>query len=123
MERSYPIHTGNELELMLAGKKPLAMFYRASSEDFDEFEGQNFARYVADGTFQKLRFFLRSSDNNYTVIYTIYTVAGEHWRAVVLRALKRQDVWSRDMELIEGTLLGYSLDECAEHLRITDAYR
>lgn len=49
----YLIHTNRELELMIAGKKPLAVFAHQRADGFekaDALSNQDFARHVASGT-------------------------------------------------------------------------
>ena len=116
MKRTYEIHTGNELSLMLSGKKPMAIFYRCVGESFDEMDGQDFEKYVSSGQMTKTRFFVYRSSLPRTLIYTVFTLLGEEWRAQIYRQLKKHDGWSRDLEIIEGTLLGYNLAENMEHI-------
>ena len=116
MKRTYEIHTGNELSLMLSGKKPMAIFYRCVGENFDEMDGQDFEKYVSSGQMTKTRFFVYRSSLPSTLIYTVFTLLGEEWRAQIYRQLKKHDGWSRDLEIIEGTLLGYNLAENMEHI-------
>lgn len=102
---------GTELELMLAGKKPMAMFYRATHERFDETGGQPFAKYVAAGQITRMHFFVSNSNSQgpYRIVYFLYTLPGEEWRAQVLKCLIKilQTTWNDELEALEGWLLGY----------------
>lgn len=102
---------GSELELMLLGKKPMAVFYRALHEKFDETGGQPFEEYVSAGKICKARFFVRDKigDRPFRVRFTLYTVPGEEWRAHVYKSIVEvcQTTWNEELESIEGALLGY----------------
>lgn len=113
-------HTGHELELMLAGKKPMAVFYRAVRENFDETGGQNFQKYVKCGDFQKTIFYISSGTRPFKLVYSTYTIKGEEWRAQLYKEIKKigQRIWCKDLEIIEGTLLGYSLEENSNHINL-----
>jgi hypothetical protein len=98
---------GTELDLMLARKKKLAVFYRGSKECFDETGGQNFDMYVEKGVFKKKRFFLDSPANGRT-IYSLYFYPDESWRADLYFALKKsifESGWDDSKEKIERLLL------------------
>lgn len=122
IDRTYEIHTGKELTMMLEGKKPMAMFYRIEEEDFDELDGQNFEKYVTEGQIKKFQFSLKYKHKNgrpdSNLLYWVYTLPEEEWRFPVLQKLKTEGekLWNRDMEIIEGTLLGYTLEENIEHI-------
>lgn len=102
-------HTGRELELMLDGKKPMAAFYRATHETFDETGGQPFAKYVASGHLRRSHFFISNEGQDYRLVYIIYTLPGEEWRADLYKVLKKvgQDFWNDELEALQGSLLGY----------------
>lgn len=118
-ETNYPSHTGNELELMLGGRKPMAVFYRAVEEDIDETNGQPFHRYVKSGDLIRTIFYISNPHQRFKMVYYVYTVKGEEWRAKIYKKIKKigQEKWCRDLEIIEGTLLGYSLNENMVHIR------
>ena len=100
---------GTELQLMLAGKKPMAIFYRAVQDRFDETEGQPFQKYVSSGKLSRSHFFVSNEGQSFRTIYLVYTVPGEEWRAVLYKTLKKtgQMVWNDELEALEGWLLGY----------------
>lgn len=85
----------------------MAAFHRGIYEDFDEFSGQNFQRYVDEGTLIKNIFYVNSKNGK--LIYTVFTVSGELWRFHVYKSLKKSGInkWTRYQEYIEGILFGY----------------
>ncbi len=113
-------HTGRELELMLSGRKPLAMFYAESLElPSEEIVPEDaFAPYVQTGLI--LRKDIELTDTAPSGIttnlkYVFYALPGQEWRIqmmiVLKRALYASGGWSEPCERIEGTLLGYTDDE------------
>ena len=117
---SYEIHTNRELELMLAGCKPMAIFYRGVGENFDETNGQPFRKYVESGQLTRSVFYIQNANQKFRIFYSIYTLAGEEWRAELYKQLKKSTQigkWCQDMEIIEGTLLGYTIEENLEHVK------
>jgi hypothetical protein len=117
---SYEIHTNNELYLMLSGRKPMAVFCDGVGHNTDITNGQDFAKYVNSGLIKKTIFYISNSNQNFKIIYYVYTMPGEDWRAELYKQLKKngQSKWCQDMEIMEGTLLGYSIDENMEHIRL-----
>ena len=101
--------SGRELELMLSGKKPLAVFYRAVHEWFDEKGGQDFSSHVRSGELSELRFFIQNKGQNFRLMYVTYCRVGDEWRAELYRSIKKigQEVWNDELERLEGWLLGY----------------
>src|SRR4051812_18258425 len=82
----YLIHTNRELELMLAGKKPFAVFARQHVDGFeksDALSDQDFDRYVANNTIseQTRTFDMQAQDGSpVKVDYYFYAMKGEEWR-------------------------------------------
>ena len=116
---SYEIHTNRELELMLAGRKPMAVFGRGVGENIDETNGQPFSKYVESGHMTRTVFYIQNSEQKFRIFYNIYTLAGEQWRAELFKQLMKSTQigkWCQDMEIIEGTLLGYTIEENLEHV-------
>lgn len=116
-------HTGRELALMLAGKKPLAMFYAEISELPDEslIPDGAFAPHVASGQFTRGEITLESSysvslGRNAQIRYVFFAPVDEAWRITALSLLresfaKSQCPWNEALERMEGRLLGYSDEE------------
>jgi len=94
---------------MLEGRKPMAIFYRAVGENFDETDGQPFAEHVAAGAMKRTTFFIANEGQGFRLKYTAYTLPGEEWRAGLYKQLKKigQAHWNEDLESIERILLGY----------------
>ena len=96
----------------------MAAFSRYAHDTFDETDGQRFEDYVKLGTIEKSRFFRRDSQNGLNVITTVFTLKEEGWRVPLYRLTMKnlENHWNEDLEILEGTLLGYSLPEMAEHM-------
>ena len=126
-------HTNRELELMLAGKKPLAMFYdEVSVLPHEEIipEGR-FSPYVSSGLFVRgeetyIGEYRSSLARKEQIKYVFFALAGEAWRisalSLLLRVCYRMNSWqSEEMERMESFLLGYTDDEvdawCDQRLR------
>jgi hypothetical protein len=119
-ENGFPLigpHVGRELELMLAGQKPMAMFYTEEGMD-SKYCGVEFEPYVASGRFVKF-----TAPATFPAIERIwYCQPGEEWRAKLDRLMfeKMTDntIWkdfsSVDLHRIGGFLLGYS-KTCVDH--------
>lgn len=116
-------HTNRELELMLAGKKPLAMFCDEISvlphEDIIP-EGK-FCPYLRNGLFVRgeetyTGTFHPGLKRNVRIKYVFFALAEEAWRipalSFLLRVRYRMDSWhSEEMERMESFLLGYTDEE------------
>jgi hypothetical protein len=119
-ENGFPLigpHVGRELQLMLAGEKPMAKFTIESGMD-PKYCGVEFEPYVANGRFKKF-----TSAGKPPIIERVwYCQLGEEWRAkldqIVEEKLKDGSIWeeftSADLARIDGFLLGYS-KTCIEH--------
>jgi hypothetical protein len=125
-------HTGRELELMLAGQKPLAMFYEIASELPCEelIPEEAFASHVQNGRILRHDVDLRDTNSAgviHVVRYVFYALPGEEWRIQLMIVLKRAlyagGGWNETCERVEGTLLGYSDQEndihCAQRFKRT----
>jgi len=120
----YLIHTNRELELMLEGKKPLAVFSHekvAGWKKSDALGSQDFGPYVLDGTFSEYKKTYSSSQNGapLTIDYWFYAKAGEEWRFEAycqLLDLLHHGGWCSHLECLQGTLLGYTEEENRYHL-------
>ena len=115
----YAIHTGRELELMLTGAKPLAVFYESYPEEpCEEIIPENaFKPYVAAGTFEKREFVElldRPPPATHSHVkgnrYVIYAIPEENWRIdayIEMKVQSRVLGWSEEFERREGFLYGY----------------
>lgn len=117
-------HEGIELELMLAGKKHLALFSDVIPEHgmiAEEIIPESaFAPHVASG--RLLRFARTfSAPQNHKALYVCFTMPDHAWRADMVFWLKDQyttGAW-RDYEsddVIVGRLLGYSEEDIQHFL-------
>lgn len=105
-------HEGRELELMLAGKKPLAMFNDDWPEDMEPPEIA-FDPYVAKGRFVKAEIFVPEpafKDGQLRRYY--YALPGEEWRIrrmieIHRGSFERRQPTTPELETETGRLLGY----------------
>lgn len=114
-------HEGRELELMLAGKKPLAMFNDDRPEHMVSPEIV-FDTYVAKGLFVKDEIFVPSSANkDGRLRYYYYALPGEEWRIRRMIELHRgffvnRVPTTRELETEIGLLLGYDEADIAVYI-------
>jgi hypothetical protein len=123
-------HTGRELELMLAGKKPLAMFYADLGwlPDEEIIPEERFAPYVTTGEFVRSEIVYEDGyhpvwQRDIRTKYVFFALNAEAWRipAIILAKAVRKKVQSPNeaLDRIEGALLGYTDEEvdayCASH--------
>lgn len=121
-------HTGQELELMLAGRKPLAMFYDdadVASED-SPIPEDDFDLLVEQKGFRKgVRVFNGAFDPRkggpFRTRYVLYALPGEEWRIpamfLALEARANTSGYDEGIDRIVGALLGYSNEEIEAHLQ------
>jgi hypothetical protein len=105
-------HEDRELELMLAGTKPLAMFGDAVGSGY-EFPEADFARYVGDGTIVRREVVYHPRRQQVPCRYVYFARAGEEWRIDAMHEIHegifvRGEGSSPDMERRIGRLLGYA---------------
>ena len=117
-------HTGRELELMLAGRKPLAMFYALTHElpCKELIPEEAFRPHVEAGLLSREDLDLETTapDGAPVVVrYVFYATLGQEWRMHVMSVLRRAVNagcgWNETCERIEGTLLGYTPQENDTH--------
>lgn len=115
-------HAGRELELMLAGRKPLALFYDDPDDPAGAIPERSFERYVADGSFVTDELVLDLPDplagTTTRVRYVLYAVRAEQWRIpaalLTIRTLFKVNALADEgLERLLCALLGYSDDETA----------
>jgi hypothetical protein len=117
-------HTNRELELMLSGTKPLAMFYAYISELPDErfIPEDSFAPYVQEGRFIREEIVIEGLDHlpqlgkNAPIKYVLFAMTQEAWRIPAMILLKRSFrnssyKWNETLERMESALLGYTDEE------------
>jgi hypothetical protein len=113
-------HTGKELELMLAQRKPLAMFYAEVGELPNEelIPEMAFEPHVKAGRFSRTEMTLEDRELHPKLgraphwSYVIFAVPDEEWRVRIMQTLLRArhngGGWNETCERIECTLLGYT---------------
>jgi len=115
-------HDGRELELMLAGAKPAAMFCdRVPDGPGIARAAAAFAPHVAAGRVVEHRSDHRRPDGRVAQHRVVYTLPGEEWRAAALHALHERlyagrGTWSLGYEAEVSLLLGYSGEEARRHV-------
>jgi len=116
-------HTNRELELMLAGKKPLAVFYdEVSCLPHEEIIPEaRFAPYVRSGRFVRgeetyIGEYHTGLGREMKIQYVFFALTEEAWRipalALLLRVRYRMNSHhSEEVERMESALLGYTEEE------------
>lgn len=114
-------HEGRELELMLAGEKPLAMFNEDLPEGMEPPEVA-FDPYVIEGRFVKGEIVLPMSHPEISSLrYYFYALPDEKWKMDRLIELQRRFFvdrlpTTRELETEIGRLLGYSDEDILVYL-------
>jgi hypothetical protein len=114
-------HELRELELMLAGTKPAAMFGEAV-QFRDIIPEDDFAPHVAAGRILKREYYW--DDANHTFVEIYYALPGEEWRIDALHELhlvvqNKLRPWTAADERETGRLLGYTDAEVDAFLKWT----
>ena len=120
-------HIGRELQLMLASKKPLSMFYDDADAATDELiiPTKAFGKYVKLGKFSKAeQIFELAYDprigRNYRTRYVLYCLKGEEWRLdamfLVLKAVINTPKYDEGLDRLTGYLLGYTEGEVEAYI-------
>jgi hypothetical protein len=116
-------HTNQELQLMLAGRKPLSMFYDEVSvlPHEDIIPEERFSPHVASGLFVRgeetyTGCFHTGLNRNEQIKYVFFALAKDAWRipaiSLLLRIRYKTGNWqSEEFERMEGCLLGYTDEE------------
>ena len=109
-------HEDRELELMLGGRKPLAMFTEISPDETGLIPEAEFAPYVESGrlvvreVFEPLEGVSEDSGRQF-VRRVLYALPGESWRIdamlLVCRVAANLRRWDEGLERVIGELLGY----------------
>ena len=118
----YRSHVGRDFDLMLAGEKPLAMFYGDADAEPDEriIPEERFDKHVQAGGFIKRAFVFECAVDPRTkmpvrVKYVLYAAASEEWRIAAMRlaldTMMTMGQADEGLDRIIASLLGYSLEE------------
>ena len=119
-------HEGKELELMLADKKPIAMFYDVVPEGEEISKNiipeAAFAPYVETGRFKRFSKDIYNVKLKTDIRFVCFTLPGEEWRAKFLLWLK-SELYSNALnhnpehDRMIGMLLGYDDSDIEEYLK------
>jgi hypothetical protein len=119
-------HDGWELELMLAGQKPLTMFYELVPMDAGLVPDEKFAPHVAAGRIVMREVFepaigLPAEAKDARLRRVLYALPGEAWRIdamlMLCRVYQQQGGWDAGLERLTGKLLGYDDEQIETWLR------
>ncbi len=119
-------HEGRELQLMLSGRKKLAVFCENSPSDermvSTAIPEEAFAPYVARGRIIRLEASVFNADENCHIRFVCFTLPGSEWRAQTFFWIKREVYGGSRMpdaadEVMIARLLGYSFEEITEFKR------
>jgi len=116
-------HEGKELQLMLDGHKPMAMFVEEVDSEFEIFSEEDFDRHATiHGWVKRTRV---EYDGAVEVRRILYALPGEEWRLDAL--MLTIDIYETllpgrrpDLERIIGTLLGYNRSDIENYLQWLD---
>lgn len=120
-------HEGRELELMLAGRKPLAAFTDTIPTSFEIPEAA-FAPHVAAGAIVRREHVYRMPGERYDTRKVYFALPDQAWRIDALVAIE-QPIFTgarpaTDTDEIEtGRLLGYAEEEISVYLKWTNERR
>jgi hypothetical protein len=128
-------HTNRELELMLSGRKPLAVFHDEISVLPNEeiIPEERFQPYVDEGRFVRSEAVFNFGFNqrigrDAQIKYVLYALSTEAWRIHAFILLKRVTLKTKrnpeEIERMESLLLGYTdeeVDAWCDHLYRTNA--
>jgi len=115
-------HEGRELELMLAGKKPAAMFSDVVPASF-EWPEEEFEPYVLSGEIIKREEVIKSSNGRWLPSrYVYYALPGEEARIDRLSQINQRlfgdgEKTTKDVESEIGRLLGYAEKDIQVYVR------
>lgn len=116
-------HTNRELELMLSGKKPMAVFSDAYPNRIGSalYSNQPFEKFVAKGVINRTLKIRRVENpipakNLFAIMWDYYTLPGEEWRIEEYEKLWDGTRWTLTKERRQGELLGYTAEENELHL-------
>jgi hypothetical protein len=117
-------HEGRELELMISGAKPLAMFVEPIPRETAFFPEPDFDAWVTEGRFikqERIETVRHANGSTAQVRRVLYATAQEGWRikAVLLIEDLYQSLlpgWRPDLDRAIGLLLGYDRQDIERFL-------
>lgn len=115
-------HQGKELELMLSGKKHLALFYDVFTDGKENNEDiipeEAFKPYVDSGTIIRQSHDLRAAKDGTIITYVCFTLPGHEWRADALFWITQETIGNgRPYDDAYETMTGRLLDYDEEDIR------
>ena len=121
-------HVGRELTMMLAGEKPLAMFYVDADAEHDErvVPEQEFANHVRNGRFVTSQLVFEAAIDPRTkkplrIKYVLYALPSEQWRLesmrLALETLFTMGGADEGLDRMMGSLLGHTAEEIEVFVR------
>ncbi|PJI39600.1 hypothetical protein [Ferrovibrio sp.] len=116
-------HSLRELDLMLAGTKPAAMFGEAV-QFRDIIPEDDFAPHVAAGRIVRREYYWDDKESGHSFVEIYYALPGEEWRIDALHELnlvvqEKRRCWTAADERETGRLLGYTDAEVEAFLEWT----
>lgn len=113
-------HEGRELERMLAGRKPLAMFVDELGSEDEEVQA-GFAPFVADGTLIRREFVYRPAGQGPAARFIYFARPGEEWRIEAIHRINEKlfvhgEATYPEIEREIGRLLGYADTDINQYL-------
>lgn len=120
-------HQGKELELMLAGRKHLALFYDVFTDGHENNEiiipEESFKPYVDSGAILRHSRDITAAKDGTVITYVCFTLPGHAWRAEAFFWIVQQTIGGgafsdHAFETIIGRLLGYSEEDIQDYIKI-----
>jgi hypothetical protein len=117
---SYQLHDGHELELMLSGKKPLAMFYENADIPYSDsyIPRDDFKKYVdqeifCNGDLITESFIDPRNGRPVRTRYELYSIKCEEWRIPAITMVLKTMIRTKNrpdegLDRMIGSLLGYT---------------
>lgn len=119
-------HEGKELDLMLKGQKPFAMFHDIAKSEYTSPEGiipeQLFSIYVTSGqVIRKEKVFHSNKHPNEQIKYVCFALPDQSWRIDtffwILNQFYNGDTFPNHADdIMIGRLLGYSKEDIDDYL-------
>jgi hypothetical protein len=114
----YLVHTNRELDMMLSGKKPLAVFCDTYPAECYFAPENKFEPYIKAGRFVK-RVAISELQGGTALRWTLFAQSVEAWRIdayLLLQEVAATIGWSNSLVWLEGSLLGYTNEENSLYL-------
>jgi hypothetical protein len=116
-------HEDRELELMMAGIKPLSMFAEEIDQALQCFPEADFDALVVQGKLVKkvsINRMKAPDGKDVQIRHVLYALPGEEWRINAMQLVgeiyRPLPGWRPDLERVIGALLGYDANDVEEFL-------